>query len=245
MKTITSIICVFVPFYMFSQWTDMTREEYGKFIHEMDKKMSQSENISYQAKQSFFKSADSQDTLNAMLFSFHYQHELGILNMHQFNTLLVQDSTVSVRIDSTEHMVIIQEPNLELMQMNPNRNFSEFYQSGAQAQRIKSGNETIYKVQFDTLAMYSMMKMWVNSKGEITKYSLVAGRPIFDSDSEEEQYIYPRMDVSLYKIKRGKEVSANGLFKPIFFFTDNTFSTLKEEFGDFEIWDTRPSNKTK
>ena len=245
MKIVTSIICVFVPFYMLSQWTDMTREEFGNLIHEMDKKMNQSESISYQAKQSFFKSADSQDTLDVMNFSYHYQSELDLINMHQFNTLFVQDSFVSLRIDSSERMVIIQEPNLELKLLKPGRNFSEFYQSGAQVQKLKTGNETIYKVQFDTLGMYSNMKMWVNSKGEITKYSLVAGRPLLDSDSEGEQFIYPRMDVSLSPIKKGKEVDVIGLIKPSFFFTDYTFSTLKEEFGDFEIWDTRLSNKTK
>ncbi len=243
MKIVNSIICVFVPFYMLSQWSNMSREEYGNLIHEMDQKMAYSESISYLAKQSFFKSADSKDTLNTMTFGFHYQSELDILNMYQFNTLLVQDSLVSVRIDSTDHMVIIQEPNLELMKMNPSRNFSEFYKSGAQVQKLKTGNETLYKIQFDTLAMYSTMKMWVNLKGEITKYSLVAGRPMLDGDSEEDQFIYPRMDVSLFRIKIGKEVSSIGLIKPSFFFTDNTYSTLKEGFGDFELWDTRTLNK--
>ena len=245
MKIVTCIISVFAPFLLMSQWTNMTREEYGKLIHEIDQKMAQSESVSYEAKQAFFSSAESNDTINTMFFSFHYQHYLRILNIHQFNTLLVQDSLVSVRIDSTDRIVIIQEPNLELMEMIPSRNFTEFYQSGAQVQKLKTSKETIYKIQFDTLAMYSIMKMWVNSKGEITKYSLVAGRPLQDSDSEEEQFIYPRMDVSLSPIKRGKEVDVLGLIKPSFFFTDDTYSTLKEEFGDFEIWDTRPSNKTK
>ncbi|MEN9972858.1 MAG: hypothetical protein RIS20_1205 [Bacteroidota bacterium] len=245
MKAITSIICVFVPFLLMSQWSNMTREEYGKLIHEIDQKMAQSESLSYEAKQAFFSSAESNDTINAMLFSFHYQHDLKILNIHQFNTLLVQDSLVSVRIDSLDRIVMIQEPNLELMEMIPRRNFSEFYQSGAQVQKLKLGNEMIYKVTFDTLSMYRMMKMWVNAKGEITKYSLVAGRPVLDSDSNEEKYIYPRMDVSLFRIKRGKEVNSNELVKPSFFFTDSSCSTLKTEFDEFEIWDTRSTNKTE
>lgn len=242
MKALISILCAVFPLFLTAQWSDISKEEFGALIASMDKKISEKRSFSYTAIQSFFESAESLDTVNKLNFSYHYVSELGILNMYQFNTLFVQDSMISVRLDSVERILLIEKANPDLASFNPNRNFSDFYKSSASVKKNTRGKETIYHVKFDTLALFSNLKMWVNSKGEITKYSLVGGRPIADNESEEQRFIYPRLDVSISNIKNGNEVTKNNLIAPTYFFTDNTYTKLKDEFSDYEVMDTRNNN---
>lgn len=245
MKTITAILIVLFPILLSAQWTDITREEFGKIIRAMDQKMSQKQSISYEAKQFFFKSAERNDTVTTMNFKYKYIGELGILNMHQFNSFKVQDSVVSIRIDTTEQIMVLEKANPELTQFNLSRNFSDFYNTGAKVQKNTTSKETIYKVKFDTLALFSTMTLWVNQKGDITKYSLIAGRPIQDTDADEQKLIYPRLDVYISNIKSGKEVSSNGIITPLNFFTDVTFTALKPEYESFELMDSRKNKDQK
>ncbi len=245
MKALTSIICAVFPLMLSAQWSNISREEFGNVIKEMDKKMNEKRSYSYTAKQCFFESADSKDTVTTMNFSYHFVSELNILNIRQFNTFLVQDALVSVRIDSMERILIIENPNQDLAHLNPNRNFSDFLNSGATVQKNSSGKETVYKVKFDTLALFSNLKIWVNSNGDITKYTLISGRPVPDANAAEQRFLYPRLDVSISNIRNGNEVTQNGLIAPIFFFTDNSYSKLKEEFSDFEVLDTRANKEQK
>jgi hypothetical protein len=239
MKSILAIICAVFPLISAAQWSDISKEEFGNLISAMDNKNSEKRSFSYTAIQSFFDSPESIDTFNRMNFSYHYVDELGILNMHQFNTLFVQDSLISIRIDSVERILLIEKANTDLARFNPNRNFSEFYKSSARVQKNTKSKETIYNVKFDTLALFSNLKIWVNSNGDITKYSLIGGKPISDNESEEQRFIYPRLDVSISNIKYGNDVTKNKLISPSYFFTDRTYTKLKDEFSDYEVMDTR------
>jgi hypothetical protein len=243
-RTIT-LFCALVPFLISAQWSDVSREEFGNMISTIDKKISEKHSYSYEARQCFFKSAESIDTVTSMNFKYRYVSDLGILNMHQFNTLFVQDSFISVRIDSSERIILIDKPNKDLTQFNPTRNFSDFFNSGAKVQKNTTGKETIYKVKFDTLALFSNLKMWVNNQGDITKYTLIAGRPIQDADTEEQKFIYPRLDVYISNIKSGKEVSHKELIAPKNFFTDSAYSKLIPEYATYEVLDSRFNNEQK
>ncbi len=233
------------PILLSAQWIDMTREEFGKMINEMDKKMNPENNFSYEAKQIFFKSAESNDTVTIMNFKYKYISEQGILNLNQFNTIYIQDSSISIRIDSIDQIILIEKANPDLTQFNLSRNFSEFYNSGAQVRKNATSKETIYWLKFDTLALFSDMKLWVSPKGDITKYTLIAGRPIQDTDADEQKLIFPRLDVHISNIKSGKEVSTTGIIAPKDLFTDKTFTALKPEYESFELMDSRKNKEQK
>lgn len=224
---------------VFAQWQAISTIEFNKTIESLNKVVFKEKSFGFTAKQSFFKNATSNDTINKMDYSYAYYEPLELVNIKEFGTLLVQNKQIQIRVDSIEQVVIISEANPALNKNTLKDVFEKDASIKYQVYKKFQASQTIYKMKFDTLNKYQTIQIYVNKNNVINKASFLAGRPIQDIDSEEILAIYPRMDIDYTGFYYGEEIKSSSLIQPEAFFSDEGYTQLRAKYASYEILDSR------
>lgn len=228
-----------------AQWMPVEIADFNKAMLAVNKDLFNQQRYGFTAKQSFFKSSESKDTINKMDYSYAYNKSLDLLNISELGTFLIQDKTIQVRIDSIEQIIIISPANLLLTQKNFKDAFSKDTPINYQVFKKYQANQTIYKMKFDTLSHYSSIDIVMDKKGDIKKAIFIAGRPIQDMDSDEISLIFPKMEIEYTGFISGDALSATSFVQMSSIFTDSNYINLQWKYKDYEVVDTRKKEENK
>lgn len=243
MKIILTILPLITCWELQAQWKDISLIEYSKTIQAIEKRIPENQSYSYQAKYSFFEELNSTDTTLKLDFKLVYNHKKKLLNILQFNQIIIQDEKVKLTIDTIRNMLVISQPNKEYLKKRVQEDFNIINNSSCSAQSSISSKYEKYKFNFAEGARYKNSELWVEKNGMVVKYILKSNVDVNDDSKFTDRIIHPRLDIDYFNYVFNKEIEAQNLETIETYFDDFDKKIVKPKYQHLEIIDLLNTTK--
>lgn len=221
-----------------AQWEEISLEAFSQMILDVEAKMGKNTSYSYDVDYLFFDFADSKDTVLKYDGMLAYSSNQSLMNVLQFDRLIIQDSKVQLTCDTAYKQIVINHPNPDFLKRKEMEDFKKLLNSQCKAHKSTKGKNIIYAITFAPSSPYKGAELWLDKSGIVHKYVLFSAQEILDDSRETPKTIQPRMEVLL----SAYEFDQNNISKritPISNYINLETLELTELYKDFELIDLR------